>query len=150
MARARLGVCKVCGNLAEGELCPVCADPNRDGSVIAVVETPADVMAIEKSGEFRGRYHVLGGALNPLEGIGPDELNVDGLLKRLEGVREVLLATSTTVEGEATAVYLSERLRPFGVRVTRPAYGLPAGGNLEYVDEVTLARALAHRRPVEE
>ncbi len=149
-AEARLGVCRVCGNLAEGELCPVCADPDRDPAVIAVVETPADVMAIEKSGEFRGRYHVLGGALNPLEGIGPDELRVEGLLKRLEGVREVLVATSMTVEGEATAVYLSERLRPFGVKVTRPAYGLPAGGNLEYVDEVTLARALAHRRPVGE
>ncbi len=149
-AEGRLGVCKVCGNLAEGELCPVCADPDRDPGVIAVVETPADVMAIEKSGEFRGRYHVLGGALNPLEGIGPDELNVEGLLRRLEGVREVLVATSMTVEGEATAVYLSERLKPFGVKVTRPAYGLPAGGQLEYVDEVTLAQALEHRRPVGE
>jgi len=149
-SRTRLGVCRVCGNLAEGELCPICADETRDRSIIAVVETPADVFAIEKSGEFRGVYHVLGGALNPLEGVGPDELNIEGLLARLEGVEEVLVATSMTVEGEATAAYLGELLKDKGVRVTRPAYGLPAGGSLEYVDEVTLARALSHRRPVGE
>ncbi len=149
-ARERISICRVCGNLAEGELCPICADETRDRSIIAVVETPADVYAIEKSGEFRGVYHVLGGVLNPLEGVGPDELNLEGLLNRLEGVREVLVATSMTVEGEATAQYLGELLRERGVRVTRPAYGLPAGGSLEYVDEVTLARALSHRRPVGE
>ena len=149
-SRTRLGICRVCGNLAEGELCPICADETRDRSIIAVVETPADVFAIEKSGEFRGVYHVLGGALNPLEGVGPDELNIEGLLARLEGVEEVLVATSMTVEGEATAAYLGELLKDKGVRVTRPAYGLPAGGSLEYVDEVTLARALSHRRPVGE
>jgi len=149
-ARERLGVCRVCGNLAEGELCPVCRDETRDRSVIAVVESPADVFAIEKSGEFRGLYHVLGGVLNPLEGVGPDELNIRSLLDRLEGVEEVLIATSMTVEGEATAAYLAELLKERGVRVTRPAYGLPAGGSLEYVDEVTLGRALSHRRPVGE
>jgi len=149
-ARERLGVCRVCGNLAEGELCPVCSDETRDRSVIAVVESPADVFAIEKSGEFRGLYHVLGGVLNPLEGVGPDELNVRSLLDRLEGVEEVLVATSMTVEGEATAAYLAELLKERGVRVTRPAYGLPAGGSLEYVDEVTLGRALSHRRTVGE
>ena len=149
-ARERISICRVCGNLAEGELCPICADETRDRSIIAVVETPADVYAIEKSGEFRGVYHVLGGVLNPLEGVGPDELNLESLLNRLEGVREVLVATSMTVEGEATAQYLGELLQGRGVRVTRPAYGLPAGGSLEYVDEVTLARALSHRRPVGE
>ncbi len=149
-ARARLTTCRVCGNLAEGELCPICADETRDRSIIAVVETPADVYAIERSGEFRGLYHVLGGVLNPLEGIGPEELNLEGLFARLEGVEEVLIATSMTVEGEATANYLAERLKGKGVRVTRPAYGLPAGGSLEYVDEVTLARALSRRQPVEE
>jgi len=150
-ARERLGVCKVCGNIAEGELCPICADESRDRSVIAVVETPADVFAIEKSGEFRGVYHVLGGVLNPIEGVGPEDLNIASLLERVdEGVREVLVATSMTVEGEATAAYLGELLKDKGVRVTRPAYGLPAGGSLEYVDEVTLARALEHRRPVGE
>jgi len=149
-ARERLGVCRVCGNLAEGELCPVCADDARDRSIIAVVETPADVFAIEKSGEYRGLYHVLGGVLNPLEGIGPEDLNIEGLLKRLDGVEEVLIATSMTVEGEATAAYLAELLKNRGVRVTRPAYGLPAGGSLEYVDEITLGRALTNRRPVGE
>ena len=149
-ARERLTTCRVCGNLAEGELCPICADETRDRSIIAVVETPADVYAIERSGEFRGLYHVLGGVLNPLEGIGPEELNLEGLFSRLDGVEEVLIATSMTVEGEATANYLAERLKEKGVRVTRPAYGLPAGGSLEYVDEVTLARALSRRQPVEE
>lgn len=144
----RVGVCRVCGNLAEGDLCEVCRDPERDRSLIAVVETPADLLAIERSGEFRGVYHVLGGSLNPLHGVGPGDLNIEGLLDRLEGVEEVLIATSMTVEGEATAAYLGELLRERGVRVTRPAYGLPAGGSLEYVDEVTLARALEHRTPV--
>ena len=149
-ARTRLGVCEVCGNLAEGRLCPVCADEGRDRGLIAVVESPADVLAIEKSGEFRGVYHVLGGVLNPLEGIGPEALNIEGLFKRLEGVREVLIATGMTVEGEATAHYLAQELKARGVRVTRPAYGLPAGGSLEHVDEVTLARALSERRSLEE
>ncbi|AEB11583.1 recombination mediator RecR [Marinithermus hydrothermalis] len=148
--RERVRPCVRCGNLAEAELCPVCADPGRDHGVICVVETPGDLLAIEKSGEYNGVYHVLGGALNPLEGIGPEDLRVAELLERLEGVQEVILATSMTVEGEATAGYLAELLKARGLRATRPAYGLPVGGALEYVDEVTLARALAHRRAFSE
>jgi len=148
--RQHIGTCRVCGNLAEGELCPVCADPTRDKEVIAVVETAADVLAIEKSGEYSGVYHVLGGALNPLEGVGPESLSINSLLERAREAREVILATSMTVEGEATAAYLGEMLAPTGVKLSRPAYGLPVGGTLEYVDEVTLARALAHRQPVTE
>lgn len=143
-----LGVCRVCGNLAEGELCPICQDEGRDRKVIAVVETVADLYALERSGEFRGLYHVLGGALNPLEGIGPQALNLEGLFQRLEGVEEVVLATSMTVEGEATALYLAEELKKRGVKVSRPAYGLPVGGSLEYADEVTLGKALEGRRPL--
>ncbi|WP_456409634.1 recombination mediator RecR [Oceanithermus sp.] len=148
--RRHVGVCERCGNLAEGPLCPVCADPTRDEGVIAVVETAADVLAIEKSGEFTGVYHVLGGVLNPLEGVGPEALRIEPLLERAERAREVILATSMTVEGEATAAYLSDLLAQKGVKLSRPAYGLPVGGTLEYVDEITLARALAHRQPVTE
>ncbi len=148
--RRHVGVCERCGNLAEGPLCPVCADPTRDEGVIAVVETAADVLAIEKSGEFTGVYHVLGGVLNPLEGVGPEALHIEPLLERAEHAREVILATSMTVEGEATAAYLSDLLAQKGVKLSRPAYGLPVGGTLEYVDEITLARALAHRQPVTE
>ena len=148
--RQHIGTCRICGNLAEGELCPVCADPLRDKEVIAVVETAADVLAIEKSGEYRGVYHVLGGALNPLEGVGPESLSIEALVERAREAREVILATSMTVEGEATAAYLSEALFPLNIKLSRPAYGLPVGGTLEYVDEVTLARALAHRQPVTE
>ncbi len=148
--RRHVGVCERCGNLAEGPLCPVCADPTRDEGVIAVVETAADVLAIEKSGEFTGVYHVLGGVLNPLEGVGPEALRIEPLLERAARAREVILATSMTVEGEATAAYLSDLLAQKGVKLSRPAYGLPVGGTLEYVDEITLARALAHRQPVTE
>ncbi len=145
-AAQALHPCPRCGNLAEAEVCPICADEERDTSLICVVESVSDLMAIERSGEYHGLYHVLGGALNPLEGIGPEELNLEGLLTRLEGVQEVILATSMTVEGEATASYLAERLRQRQVRSTRLAYGLPVGGSLEYADEVTLARALENRR----
>jgi recombination protein RecR len=145
-AASGLHPCPRCGNLAEAELCPICTDPEREQQVICVVETINDLMAIERSGEFVGIYHVLGGALNPLEGIGPEQLNLDKLLSRLEGVGEVVLATGMTVEGEATASYLAERLTERGVRTTRLAYGLPVGGSLEYADEVTLARALENRR----
>ncbi|RDI96529.1 recombination protein RecR [Meiothermus sp. QL-1] len=138
--------CPLCGNLAEEALCPVCADAERDRGVICVVESVADLMAIERSGEYSGLYHVLGGALNPLEGVGPEQLFLEKLFERLEGVREVILATGMTVEGEATAAYLAERLAAHGVRSTRLAYGLPVGGSLEYADEVTLARALENRR----
>ncbi|WP_022799100.1 recombination mediator RecR [Thermus islandicus] len=143
-----LGVCPACGNLSEGGLCPICQDESRDPSVLAVVETVADLYALERSGEFSGRYHVLGGALNPLEGVGPKELNLEGLFARLQGVREVVLATSMTVEGEATALFLAEELKRRGVKATRLAYGLPVGGSLEYVDEVTLGRALEGRKPL--
>lgn len=144
----RLGVCRVCSNLAEGDLCPICRDESRDRSLLAVVETVADLYALERSGEFPGVYHVLGGALNPLEGVGPKELNLETLWPRLAGVQEVVLATSMTVEGEATALYLAEELRRRGVKATRLAYGLPVGGSLEYADEVTLGRALEGRKPV--
>jgi len=148
--RNHIGVCRVCGNLAEGPLCPVCADNERDAGLIAVVETAADVLAIEKSGEYTGVYHVLGGVLNPLEGVGPESLNIEKLQERAQQAHEVILALSMTVEGEATAAYLGELLAPLGPRLSRPAYGLPVGGTLEYVDEVTLARALANRRSVAE
>ncbi|AEV15619.1 MAG: recombination mediator RecR [Thermus sp.] len=143
-----LGLCRVCGNLAEGELCPICQDEGRDRGLLAVVESVADLFALERSGEFPGVYHVLGGALNPLEGVGPRELNLESLWPRLAGVREVVLATSMTVEGEATALYLAEELKRRGVKATRLAYGLPVGGSLEYVDEVTLGRALEGRKPI--
>ncbi|MFN3367820.1 MAG: recombination mediator RecR [Thermus sp.] len=141
-----LGVCRVCGNLAEGEVCPICQDETRDRSVIAVVETVSDLYALERSGEFHGLYHVLGGVLNPLEGVGPKELNLESLWARLSGVEEVVLATSMTVEGEATALFLAEELKRRGIRASRLAYGLPVGGSLEYVDEVTLGRALEGRK----
>jgi len=144
----RLSTCRLCGNLAEGELCPICQDKSRDRSVLAVVESVSDLFALERSGEFHGLYHVLGGALNPLEGVGPKELNLETLWPRLAGVKEVVLATSMTVEGEATALYLAEELKRLGVKATRLAYGLPVGGSLEYVDEVTLGRALEGRKPV--
>lgn len=145
-AAQALHPCPKCGNLAEDALCPICADPERDKTVICVVETISDLMAIERSGEYTGLYHVLGGALNPLEGIGPEQLNLERLFVRLEGVNEVILATGMTVEGEATASYLAERLSQQHIRSTRLAYGLPVGGSLEYADEVTLARALENRR----
>lgn len=145
-AAQALHPCPECGNLAEAELCPICADPERERSLICVVETVSDLMAIERSGEYGGLYHVLGGALNPLEGIGPEQLNLEKLFARLQGISEVILATGMTVEGEATAGFLAERLSQLGVRSTRLAYGLPVGGSLEYADEVTLARALENRR----
>lgn len=145
-AAQHLHPCQQCGNLAEAELCPICADTERDHGLICVVESINDLMAIERSGEYEGLYHVLGGALNPLEGIGPEQLNLEKLFERLAGVREVILATGMTVEGEATASYLAERLNASGSRSTRLAYGLPVGGSLEYADEVTLARALENRR----
>ena len=146
--RERVRPCDVCGNLTEASPCPICANPRRDGSVVCVVEEASDIMAIERTGEYRGMYHVLGGRLSPLDGIGPSELNVEPLVRRAGGgeVREVVLATNPSVEGEATAAYLGRLLGPLGVRVTRIARGLPVGGDLEYADGVTIAEALSNRR----
>src|SRR6201993_5067567 len=141
--------CAVCGNVAEEEQCRICKDPRRDQTVICVVEEPKDVVAIEKTREFRGRYHVLGGAISPIEGIGPDDLRVRELMTRLADgvVTELILATDPNLEGEATAAYLARLVKPMGVRGTRPASGLPVGGDPEYAGEVTLGRAFEGRRP---
>ena len=145
--KTRVRFCRDCGNLTEEELCPICADPRRDRTVICVVEQPVDVISLERTAEFRGLYHVLGGALSPIDGVEPSDLRIGGLLARLESgeVEEIVLATNPTMTGEATAAYLADRLRD-RVRVTRLASGLPVGGDLEYADEVTLGRALAGRR----
>ena len=144
--------CKTCGNVAEAEQCRICLDPRRDETVICVVEEPKDVVAIERTREFRGRYHVLGGAISPIDGIGPEELRIRELMSRLADgvVTEVILATDPNLEGEATATYLTRLLRPMGLRVTRLASGLPVGGDLEYADEVTLGRAFEGRRSVDD
>lgn len=147
----RVRECSRCGNLTESDPCELCEDPRRDPSVICVVEEAADIGAIERTGEFRGRYHVLGGHLSPLDGVGPEELNIDRLLQRLDAdgdsaVEELIIATNPSVEGEATALYLQKLARPLGIRVTRLARGLPVGGDLEYADGVTIAEALSGRR----
>jgi recombination protein RecR len=144
----RIRFCRVCGNVAEEEECRICRDPRRDLSVICVVEEPKDVAAIEKIREFRGRYHVLGGAISPIDGIGPEDLRTRELMARLSdgSVTELILATNPNLEGEATATYLARLVKPLGLRVTRPASGLPVGGDLEYADEVTLGRAFEGRR----
>jgi len=145
--KEQVGQCETCFNLAVGPRCRICEDERRDGAVICVVEEPSDVIPIERTNEFHGRYHVLGGALSPIDGVDPEHLRIAELLQRVEGgeVTEVLLATNPTMTGEATAAYLADRLRG-GCRVTRLASGLPVGGDLEYADEVTLGRALAGRR----
>ena len=142
--------CTTCFNVAESEQCRVCRDPRRTSEVLCVVEEPKDVVAIERTGEFRGRYHVLGGAINPLEGIGPDNLRIRELLLRLGTgeVHELILATDPNTEGEATATYLALMIKPMGLNVTRLASGLPVGGDLEYADEITLGRAFEGRRAV--
>lgn len=143
-------LCSVCLNLTDVDPCPVCRDERRDATMICVVEEPLDILAIERSREYRGKYHVLHGAISPMEGVGPDDLKISELLRRLgDGiVEEVILATNPNVEGEATATYLARLLRPLGIRVSRIARGLPAGGDLEYADDVTLASALEGRRPM--
>ncbi len=142
--------CATCFNVAESEQCRICRDPRRAGDVLCVVEEPKDVVAVEKTGEFRGRYHVLGGAINPLEGIGPDNLRIRELMARLGSgtVKELILATDPNTEGEATATYLALMVKPMGIAVTRLASGLPVGGDLEYADEITLGRAFEGRRAV--
>jgi recombination protein RecR len=143
--------CAVCGNVAEEEQCRICRDPRRDAAVICVVEEPKDVVAIERTREFRGRYHVLGGAISPIEGVGPDDLRIRELMTRLADgtVTELILATDPNLEGEATATYLARLVKPMGLTVTRLASGLPVGGDLEYADEVTLGRAFEGRRALE-
>jgi len=138
--------CTICGNYTEADPCKICSGERRDKSLLCIVEQPRDVVALEKTGEYRGMYHVLHGVLSPMEGVGPDHLNLSGLFGRLEGICEVVLAVNPTVEGEATALYIAKLLKPFGVKVTRIAHGLPVGGDLEYADEVTIARALEGRR----
>ena len=147
-AKEKILFCRECGNVAEGELCRICRDPARDATVICVVEEPKDAATVEKAGVIKGRYHVLGGAISPLDGIGPDDLRVQQLLDRVErnGVKEVILATNPNLEGNATAMYVAALLKPLGVSVTRLASGLPVGGDLEYADEVTLSQALEGRR----
>ncbi|ROP44609.1 recombination mediator RecR [Pseudokineococcus lusitanus] len=146
--KRRVRFCAVCGNVAEAERCRICLDERRDGSVICVVEEPKDVVAVERTREFRGRYHVLGGAISPIEGVGPDDLRMRELMTRLASgeVTEIIIATDPNLEGEATATYLARLCKPMGLRVTRLASGLPVGGDLEYADEVTLGRAFEGRR----
>jgi recombination protein RecR len=146
--KARIGYCQRCYNIAEGSLCAICESPRRDQSVICVVETALDVLAVERTAEFTGLYFVLHGVISPIDGIGPDQIHVSQLVDRVrdEGVAEVIIATDADIEGEATAVYLQRALAALGVTVTRPAHGLPVGGDLEYADELTLARAFAGRR----
>ena len=149
--KERVRFCRECGNLTEEELCAICTDPRRDHALVCVVEQPVDVISLERTHEFRGLYHVLGGALSPLDGVEPGDLRIDELLRRVEanGVQEVVLAMNPNMTGEATAAFLADRLRGLGggrVRVTRLASGLPVGGDLEYADEVTLGRALSGRR----
>ena len=147
-AKERVRFCRECFGVSEGELCKLCADPSRDADTICVVEEPKDVSVLERSGGIRGRYHVLGGAISPMQGIGPEDIRVRELIDRTQrnGVTEVILATNPNLEGNATAMYVAGLLKPLGVRVTRLASGLPVGGDLEYADEVTLGQALEGRR----
>ncbi len=149
--KERTKLCSNCFNIGIDELCAICSDPRRDAAAVCVVEDPRDIVAVERTREYSGRYHVLGGALNPLEGVGPDQLRIRELLARLERdqVREVILCTNPNLEGDTTAMYLARLLKPLGLTVTRIASGLPVGGDLEYADELTLGRALEGRREVD-
>ena len=147
--RTKVKFCAECGNISEDQKCQICSDPRRDAKLICVVEESKDVLAIEKTREFQGKYHVLGGAISPIEGIGPENLRIKELLTRLQDVEEVIIATDPHLEGEATATYLLRLLKPIGVKVSRLASGLPVGGDLEYADEVTLGRAFEGRRNLE-
>ena len=146
--KTRIGYCERCWNIAEGSLCAICLSTRRDPSVVCVVESPLDLLAVERTAEFQGLYHVLHGVISPIDGIGPEDIHVPDLVERIRlgEIREVIVATDADIEGEATAVYLSRTLSQLGVIVTRPAHGLPVGGDLEYADELTLARALSGRR----
>lgn len=147
-AHTKIHRCKICCNLTEGEICSICANEARDKSTICVVEDPRDVIAIERTHEYGGVYHVLHGVISPMNGVGPDELTIKELLARLDSVKEVIMATNPTVEGEATAMYISRLMKPLGIRTTRLAYGVPVGADLEYADEVTLSRAMEGRRDI--
>jgi recombination protein RecR len=149
--KEQIGYCTICFNVTDQDPCRICSDPARDNNLLCVVEEPNDLLAMERTGEYKGRYHVLLGALSPLDGVGPDDLKVRELLVRLDagtGTTEIILATNPNVEGEATALYLARLLRPLGVRITRIARGLPVGGDLEYADQVTLSKALEGRREI--
>ena len=147
-AKERIGFCQVCGNLTDKPVCSICSNTGRDKALICVVEGPRDIIAMEKSREFKGLYHVLHGTISPMENIGPQDIKIKELLNRLgdDTVKEVVIATNPTVEGEATALYISRLIKPLGVKVTRIAHGIPVGGDLEYFDEITLARAMEGRR----
>ena len=149
-AKRRIRYCPVCGNFTEDEFCSVCADAKRDGSVICVVENARDVSFMERMREFHGKYHVLGGTLSPMDGVGPEDIRIAELVERVKTgeVKEVILATDPDVEGEATAAYIAKRIKPLGVKTTRIAHGIPIGGDLEYVDEMTLYKAMENRREV--
>ena len=151
-AKAKVRFCSRCFNFAEDDLCPICADPRRDSSVICVVEESRDIIPLERTGEFRGRYHVLLGVMNPIEGIGPERLKIRELVMRLsdEDIKEVIVCTNPNTEGEVTAQYIGRLLKPFDITVSRPASGLPVGGDLEYADELTLGRALNGRRRMDD
>jgi recombination protein RecR len=151
VVKDRVSFCQTCFNISEGDRCGICSDSRRESTSICVVEEPRDIVAVEKTGEFKGRYHVLQGAISPIEGIGPDQLRVKELLTRIEpeGIEEIILCTNPNIEGEATAMYLGRLLKPLGLKVTRIASGLPVGGDLEYADELTLGRALEGRREVD-
>lgn len=142
--------CKICGNLSEAEICDICLNPRRDKTIVCVVEEPKDLILIEKSGHYKGSYHVLFGSISPLDGIGPDDLRIKELLKRVkeDKVKEVILATDSDAEGETTALYLSKELKPFKIKISRIAYGIPVGENFDYIDQATLIRALEGRRSV--
>lgn len=150
--KARVRFCEICGNVSEEAQCRICRDPRRDPALLCVVEEPKDVVAIERTREYRGRYHVLGGAINPIDGVGPDDLRIRELMTRLAdgAVTEIIIATDPNVEGEATATYLVRMLRPMGLTVSRLASGLPVGGDLEYADEITLGRAFEGRRSIDD
>lgn len=149
-AKRNIKHCRICCNITDSEVCSICGNPKRDEAVICVVEDPKDVVAMEKTREYKGMYHVLNGAISPMEGIGPEEIRIKELLKRLgeQDVKEIILATNPNIEGEATAMYISRLIKPMGIKVTRIAHGIPVGGDLEYADEVTLMKAMEGRREI--
>ena len=147
-AKEKVKCCKICQNITDSEICSVCQSPKRDKSIICVTESPKDVISIEKTNEYHGLYHVLHGAISPMDNVGPNDIKIPELLERLKGdeVKEVIMATNPTIEGEATAMYISKLIKPFGIKVTRIAHGIPVGGDLEYADEITLTKAMEGRR----